>query len=227
MTKYILIFTMMFVTMVSRGQDLSKLLLKDYRPVSIYKIPVTKISKAKFPVIDMHSHAYAQSDEELAGWVKRMDEMGITKTIILSFATGHKFDSIYAKYAAYGERFEVWCGFDYTGCDKPGWSAKAVKELERCYKVGARGIGELGDKGVGELYSTPTPGYGVHIDDPRMKPLLEKCGQLKMPVSIHVAEPIWMYEKMDSTNDGLYNGFLWKIDKTQPNMLGHQQLVPT
>ena len=37
------------------------ILLKDYRPESIYKIPVTKIAKAKFPIIDMHSHPYAKT----------------------------------------------------------------------------------------------------------------------------------------------------------------------
>ena len=49
-------------------------------------------------------------------------------------------------------RFEVWCGFDYTGYDKPGWEKHAVAELERCYKKGATGVGELGDKGLGEFY---------------------------------------------------------------------------
>jgi uncharacterized protein len=227
MNRTLLVFVLFLTAGAGYAQDLNQLLLKDYRPVSIYKVPVSKILKAKFQVVDMHSHAYAQTEEELSGWVKRMDTMGISKTIILSFATGHKFDSIHARYAAYGNRFEIWCGFDYTGCDKPGWSTRAVKELERCYKVGARGVGELGDKGIGELYSTPVPGYGVHIDDPRMKPLLERCGQLKMPISIHVAEPIWMYEKMDSTNDGLFNAFLWKIDKSQPGLLGHRELVQT
>jgi hypothetical protein len=53
--------------------------------------------------------------------------------------------------------FDIWCGFDYTGADKPGWSQKAVGELERCYRKGAKGVGELGDKGLGELYSKPTP----------------------------------------------------------------------
>jgi len=32
------------------------ILLKDYRPKSIYKIPVTEVAKAKYPIIDMHSH---------------------------------------------------------------------------------------------------------------------------------------------------------------------------
>ena len=41
------------------------LLLKDYRPKSIYKIPVTQIDKAKFPIIDMHSHPYAKTPPEI------------------------------------------------------------------------------------------------------------------------------------------------------------------
>jgi hypothetical protein len=39
------------------------LLLKNYRPKSIYNIPITKIEKAKFPVIDMHSHPYVSGNE--------------------------------------------------------------------------------------------------------------------------------------------------------------------
>ena len=43
-----------------------KILLKDYRPKSIYKIPVTQIAKAKYSVIDMHSHDYAKTPEQIA-----------------------------------------------------------------------------------------------------------------------------------------------------------------
>ncbi len=219
-----LIFLIGYTTV---AQTPDKLLLKDYRPKSIYKIPITRVEKAKFPIIDLHSHPYAKSDAEIAQWVKTMDQVGVEKTVILSYSTGARFDSIQKAYRKYGNRFEVWCGFDFTGKDKPGWSKKAVKELERCFKAGARGVGELGDKGLGEFYSLPTPGYGLHIDDPRMKPLLQKCGELKMPISIHVAEPYWMYEPMDSTNDGLMNAYQWKIDKTKPGLIGHAELVKT
>ena len=208
-------------------QDVNDLKLKDYHPISIYKIPQTKIEKAKFPVTDFHSHDYPKSDAEVAEWVKTMDEVGIAKTIILTYATGAKFDSAVAKYARYKDKFELWCGFDYTGYDKPGWQAHAIKELERCYKMGARGVGELGDKGLGEFYSTPVKGWGLHIDDPQMKPLLEKCAELHMPVSIHVAEDAWMYQNADSTNDGLMNAAEWKVDTTKKGIFGHDQLVET
>ncbi|MEJ2051767.1 MAG: amidohydrolase family protein, partial [Calditrichota bacterium] len=187
------------------------LLLKNYRPKSIYKVPVTQIEKAKFPVIDMHSHPYAESLEEVDQWVRNMDAVGIEKTILLSHATGAEFDSLYQVYSKYPDRFELWCGFDYTGYDQPGYGPAAVAELERCYKMGARGVGELGDKGKGLFYSKP-PAWGMHLDDPRMDPLLEKCAELGLPINIHVADPIWMYQPMDSTNDGLMNAYEWRIE---------------
>ena len=156
-----------------------------------------------------------------------MDACGLEKTIILGMTAGAKFDSIAQKYGKYGDRFEMWCGFDYTGYDKPGFGPAAVKELERCYKMGARGVGELGDKGLGEFYSEPVSAWGMHVDDARMKPLYEKCAELKMPVNIHVADPIWMYAKLDSTNDGLMNAQKWEVDMTKPGIIGFNELIQT
>ncbi|PYV41689.1 MAG: amidohydrolase [Acidobacteria bacterium] len=200
-----------------------KILLKDYQPKSIYKIPKTTVPKAKYPIIDMHSHPYAATPEQIAEWVKNMDAVGVEKTIILTMATGAEFDLIYQKYAQYPDRFELWCGFDYTGYEQPGFGPAATKELERCYRVGARGVGELGDKGKGMSFGK-TRAVGLHPDDPRMDALFQKCAGLKMPVNIHVADPIWMYEKMDNTNDGLMNAYRWRLDN-QPDIVGHSGMI--
>ena len=173
----------------------------------------------------MHSHPYAKGAEAIAEWVETMDACGIDKTVILTYAVGARFDSIAALYNAHPGRFILYCGFDYRGYDEPGFGPAAVAELERCYEAGARGVGELGDKGKG-LFYCETKAWGMHIDDPRMDPLLEKCGELNMPVSIHVAEPIWMYLPMDSTNDGLMNAYEWRLDN-QPDILGHGEMVET
>jgi hypothetical protein len=194
-----------------------RLLLKDYKPKSIYKIPITEVPKAKFPIIDMHSHPYANTTREIAEWVRNMDEVGIEKTIILAMATGEKFSDIYRKYTAHPGRFEMWCGLDYTGYDQPGFSSRAVKALEQCHAVGARGVGELHDKGKG-LTSSTMQAAGMHPDDSRMEPVFERCGELGMPVSIHVADPIWMYQPMDNTNDGLMNAYHWRLDN-QPGIV--------
>ena len=227
MKKRILLFscTLMLIgaTLAQTG-GAGQLLLKNYKPVSIYRIPVNVPEKAKFSLTDMHSHPYAGSIAELDQWVKTMDRMNIQKTVVLTMATGAAFDSLVTVYGKYPDRFELWCGFDYTGYDQPGFGPAAVKELERCYKKGAKGVGELGDKGDGEIYSKPVAGYGMHLDDPRMKPLLQKCAELHMPVNIHVAEPYWMYLPADSTNDGLMNAAVWQVT-AKPGKLGHNELI--
>lgn len=199
------------------------ILLKDYKPKSLYKIPITDVSKAKFPIIDMHSHAYAKTPEEISEWVRTMDEVGVAKTIILTGAAGQEFEDIHRKYAAYPNRFELWCGFDYTGYDQPGFGARAIKTLEKCRQVGAQGVGELHDKGKG-LSSETLTALGMHPDDARMDALFDRCGQLGMPVNIHVADPIWMYEAMDNRNDGLMNAFHWRLDN-QPGIVGHSGMI--
>ena len=200
-----------------------QILLKDYAPNSIYKIPVTGISKAKYPVIDMHSHSYARTPEQIAEWVKNMDETGIEKTIVLTGASGSRFDEIYKQYSRFPGRFELWCGFDFTGSGEPGFGPAAVAELERCYRAGARGVGELSDKGRG-MGSRRSGSPGIHPDDARLDPLFQKCAELGMPVNIHVADPIWMYEKMDRTNDGLMNAYRWRLDN-RPDIVGHSGMM--
>lgn len=204
-----------------------EILLKNYRPQSIYTASGKSTRKTNFPIIDMHSHPYTQSEEELDQWVRTMDEKGIEKTIVLTFETGKSFDSLVASYSKYKDRFDLWCGFDYTDYPKAGWIDNAIRELERCHQAGAKGIGELGDKGIGLSYSKPTRALGLHIDDPSLQPLLRRCGELGMPLNIHVAEPYWMYLPADSTNDGLMNGKTWKVDMTQEGIIGHTELVNT
>ncbi len=211
------------VSTAKKAASPETLLLKDYRPQSIYKIPVTEIAKAKFPIIDMHSHPYAKTAAEIDGWVRNMDEVGVEKTMILTMSTGAPFDEIQRKYAKHPERFEMWCGFDLSGYDKPGFGPGVVKELERCKQAGARGVGEIHDKGKG-LVSGKAKAPGMHPDDPRMDPVWEKCGELGMMISLHVADPIWMYQKMDRHNDGLMNAYEWRLDN-QPNIVGLSGMV--
>ena len=205
------------------GESPEQILLKDYRPKSIYKIPVTEVAKAKYPIIDMHSHPYAKTPEQIAEWVGNMDQVGVEKTVILTAAVGGDFDAVYREYAKYPARFEVWCGFDFTGYDQPGFGPAAIRELERCHQAGARGVGELHDKGRG-MASGKSKTLGLHPDDLRMDGLFAKCGELKMPVSIHVADPIWMYQAMDRTNDGLMNAYHWRLDN-QPNIVDLSGMV--
>jgi predicted TIM-barrel fold metal-dependent hydrolase len=219
-----LTFLMALSTPAQAQTTPDQVLLKDYRPKSIFKIPETRVEKARFPVVDMHSHNYGATDDQLRRWVQTMDQVGLQKTVILSGNTGAKFDELLARYRRYPDRFEVWCGIDYKGFDQPGYGPAAVAELERCQKAGATGVGELSDKGRG-LGSTSNT-FGMHIDDPRMDAILEKCAQLHLPINIHVGEDKWMYEPMDQKNDGLMNAWQWKVPNT-PGVLQHDEVVDT
>jgi predicted TIM-barrel fold metal-dependent hydrolase len=196
-----------------------QILLKDYRPRSLYKTPQTQVNKAKYPVIDVHSHAYPRTPEAVADWVRTTDEVGVEKTVILTGATGAAFDEVYARYAKYPGRFEVFCGIDFNSYDQPGFGAAAAKELERCVRAGARGVGELVDKGsgIGKARS-------LHADDARMDPVFQKCAELGIPVVLHVADPIWMYEPMDKNNDGMMNALKWRLDN-KPGIVGHSGMI--
>ena len=193
------------------------LLLRGYHPQPIHKIPITEVPKAKYAAIDMHCHDYGGTPEGIAEWVKTMNEVNIRKTIVLSGATGERFDKIQEMYAKYPGRFDVWCGLDTSAVDEPDFGTRCAQELERCWRKGARGVGELVDKGSGFR-------SGVHSDDPRLAPVWQKCVELEMPVSLHVADPIWAYQPQDANNDGLMNSFRWRLDN-KPNIVKFDGMI--
>lgn len=201
--------------------------LKDFRPKNIFKVPVTHIAAAKYPVVDMHTHAW-QEDTDLRSWIGTMDAANIETSMILCFDSGDEFARQAKRFQPYGKRFGLWCGLNYAGYQEKGnkWQVNAIDDLKRCRDQGAIGVGELGDKGAGEYYSRPVAGYGMHIDDPRMDPLFDACGELRMPVSVHIADPIWMYEPMDLQNDGMMNAYHWRIER-KDGMPGHADLLKT
>ena len=209
------------------GDFADNLRLSDYRPVSVFKTPQSDIRQASFPVIDIHSHAYVDDVEGLQQWVKDMDENNVEKVIIQTKAYGEEFDKLYDLYKGVSNRFELWCGIDMSSWGTPDFPAKAIEELERCWRKGAKGVGELIDKGMGERASCKVKSPGLHFNDDCLIPIFSKCAELGMPVSCHVADPIWMYEEIDEHNDGYMNSAEWKIDMTQPGIIGLEELVAT
>jgi len=151
-----------------------------------------------------------------------MDEVGVRKTILFC-GTGRTFDQYAEVFGKYPDRFELWCGFDLTGSDKPEFASSTIAELERCVKLGARGVGEISDKGNGINRGN---GPAVHIDDPRMDAVLERVADLKLPVNFHAADPIWMYEKMDAKNDLLFEAYYFRLDNKK-DILNHDEVLAT
>ncbi len=187
-----------------------ELLLKDYRPQSIFKTPKTEVLKARYSAIDMHMHAPRRADD-LEGAAREllanMDACGVEKTILFC-GTGETFDRNAEVFGKYPDRFELWCGLDVSGDNVP---ASTIAELERCVKLGARGVGEISDKGSGLRGSDPP----MHIDDPRMDPILERMADLDLPINHHSGDPKWMYEPMDEHNDLMFEALYFRLDNKE------------
>lgn len=170
---------------------MDSILLKDYDPEVSLVVPETPITKARFKVIDVHSHPYARTPEDVASWVRTMDETGVELTVILTGATGSRFDELVELYLKpHPTRFQLYCGLDTSNSEAPGYPERAAAELERCYRKGARGVGEIIDKGSGLArggLQAPRD-KRLHPDDPRLDLFWRKCAELKLPVNLHMAD---------------------------------------
>ncbi len=178
------------------------ILLKDYAPKSSLVVPETIVAKARYPAIDVHTHSnIAKTPEEVAEWVRTMDEVGIETTVVFAGGAGAQFDKLAGMYLKpYPKRFQLWCGLLTTDIDKPDYPERAVAELVRCYKAGARGVGELSDKGsgLGSRGSGVLPrNQRLHPDDPRLDAFWEKCAELKLPVNVHIADHPSCWKPLD------------------------------
>jgi predicted TIM-barrel fold metal-dependent hydrolase len=176
-----------------KAGPMDTILLKDWQPSSSVVLTETVVQKAMYPAIDVHSHHYDTSADNIAKRVKNMDEAGLQTAVVLTSATGEIFDKLAGLYLKkYPGRFLLYCGIDTTDIQNKDYPTRVTKELERCYNIGARGLGELHDKGTG--FSTESvvngdkkPDY-LHPDDPRLDLLWNKCAELNLPVSLHIAD---------------------------------------
>lgn len=216
----LLLGTAEWSTAQQRPEDI---LLRDFRPVPLHNVPKTDVRRARHSAIDVHSHAYPRSLAEVERWVAHKDSVNVERTVILTGAVGARFDSLFQVYSRYPDRFELWCGLDLTDHEAPGFTQRAVAELERCQAAGGLGVGELSDKGRG-LRSGGVTAEGLRLDDPRLQPVLRRAGELGIPINIHVADPIWMYMPMDATNDGMMNALRWRLDD-QEDIVDHPGMI--
>lgn len=177
--------------------------IAEWTPKSSLVVQQTDVPKARYPVIDVHAHIYAQTPAEVAEWVSVMDQVGIEKSIILTSTTGERFDQAVALYLdPYPDRFVIFAGILRERVNDPDYPQRAVAELERNYRLGARGLGELTDKGLGlSGDASLTPEQRLHPDDPRLDLFWAKARELNMPANIHFADHPSAWEPPDHTQE--------------------------
>jgi len=180
------------------------LLLKDWDPKPMVHLQTHEVPRAKFYVIDMHNHVNdpggIHGDEvPPAEVVKGMDQANVKKVVILTGLWGEKLQSVLDKMVKpYPDRFVVFAQMDWNKIDDPDFSKKMVAQLDDAVRRGARGLKILKDWGLGVKDKS---GKLVAIDDPRMDPVWEECGRLKIPVAIHSTDPEAFFTPTDAKNE--------------------------
>jgi predicted TIM-barrel fold metal-dependent hydrolase len=81
--------------------------------------------------------------------------------------------------------------------DDPGWTDRAVAQLERDVANGAVGLKIFKNLG---MYTEDANGR-VPTNDPRIDPVWAKAGELGIPVLIHTADPAPFWQPRDSLNE--------------------------
>jgi predicted TIM-barrel fold metal-dependent hydrolase len=156
-------------------------------------------------LIDLHQHIEGQP-EKIARAVAILDRVGVGVAVNLGAGTvtakeGERSSFEVVKQltdqAAPG-RFMHHMLLDYSGWDSPEWSQQAVKQIEAGYQQGAAGLKEF--KRLG-LFLKDGSGQLIKIDDPKLDPVWQRCGELNMPVSIHVGDPKAFWEPYDESNE--------------------------
>ena len=184
-----------------RAPEFPEPTITQYKPRTTLKTAQHPVPKAKFPVIDIHSHQPTPiSEAQFATVVQGMDAVNLRLLVNASGVQGDRLvQSIAAlKASKFQNRMVQFTDLDFRNV-APGWGAKAVAQLEADKKAGALGIGEI-SKAVG-LRIKKADGTRLKIDDPELDPVWEAAGRLGLPVLIHTAEPQEFFETIDFQNE--------------------------
>ncbi len=181
--------------------------LQNYFPQSKLVAKTTLVDKPRFPAFDAHNHL---GEDFGGGWDTRplpelldlLDQAGIVRFVDLDGGWGeHLLNSHLDHFKQPApDRFMVFGGVDWSrwaelGDSFPEWAAGRLKvQKER----GAEGLKIW--KGLG-LHVKDPAGNLVDVDDPRLSPIWQAAGELKLPVMIHVADPVAFFDPVDENNE--------------------------
>jgi uncharacterized protein len=176
--------------------------ITEYKPRSTLKVDAHPRPRAKFPVIDIHSHQPTPiSQAEFARVVEGMDQNNLRLLINLSGSFGTRLRSGLEaiRTSRFPDRMVLFANLDFPASGVgPGFGVKAARQLEEDIKAGAKGLKIFKDLG---LRIRRSDGNRLKVDDPELDPVWETCARLNVPVLIHTAEPQEFFEAIDYQNE--------------------------
>lgn len=172
-----------------------------YNPVSTLVVPQHKLTRAKYPFIDVHNHQPAMATQDLPTLAAAMDSLNMRVMVNLTGIGGDRLKAMAANIRQHGpNRFLLFTNLDFRGFGEEGWTAAAVKRLRDDVAAGANGLKIF--KELGLTYKD-NKGNRIAVDDPRLDAVWAACGEMRIPVLIHSAAPQSFWEPMDNKNERL------------------------
>jgi predicted TIM-barrel fold metal-dependent hydrolase len=189
--------------------------LPEYEPKSMLQVHETQVDRARFPLIDIHTHisvaAKAENGVELVPerqylgtpqeLLAVMDRKNIRAMVNLTGGYDKGLSETITKYdRAFPGHFYTFTEPSYSRFKEPNYPALQAQAIEQAHRDGARGLKILKTLGL-YLREGITSGTLVKIDDPRFDPMWDACGQLGMPVAIHISDPVAFFTPTDRFNE--------------------------
>ena len=197
--RYFFVLIFFFGGLIVFGQASPKMDFETYNPVSTLVVPEHKITRAKFPFIDVHNHQFRMGTMDLDTLIMEMEKLNMQVMVNLSGRGGEELVKMVENIKANEpKRFIVFTNINFNGVGEKDWAEKAVKQLEADVKNGANGLKIY--KSLG-LTSKDIDGKRIAVDDSRLDPIWKKAGELKIPVLIHTADPKSFWDEMDEKNE--------------------------
>lgn len=178
-----------------------ELTIEQWEPRSTLVTEEHPVPRAKFPVIDVHSHHRGNlSGAQLDKIVGEMDALNLQVLVNLSGGTGARLNQAVETFrkGPYPKRFAVFANLDFGGIDEADWGAKAAEGLAQDIRNGAQGLKFFKNFGMNVQYRN---GNRVPVDDHKLDPVFEVCAREGIPVLIHVAEPAEFFQPHDEFNE--------------------------
>lgn len=189
--------------------------LSRYEPRSMLQVHESQVERSRFPVIDFHTHISGSTqsergvelspDREYLGTPQEllavMERKNIRAMVNLTGGYDNGLTEAVAKYdRAYPGRFYTFTEPSYSRFQEPNYPKMQARAIEQAHRDGARGLKILKTLGL-YLRENITSGTLVRIDDARFDPMWDACGQLNMPVAIHISDPIAFFTPTDRFNE--------------------------
>lgn len=181
--------------------------------------------KSKYRVINVHRHCDEPNEAALKAEFEAMDRVGFSKMVNLLIGDGWSDRNLpdwINLQKKHPDRLVVFGSVDLGKSKTPGFFASLVREVEVQKRLGSHGLKVWKNLGMN---AKDDEGKLIKLDDPRLAPFWDRCGELELPILLHVADPkeYWYPLTYNSFHYGL------RAEKDQhynnPNMPSWEELI--